>query len=123
VKDADYLHQLSFASQVRDLTWADGLHLIFETFRTWWKDLARKMDLNLVNIEDIPCIGEAIWWLTNLGREEMPDAVGIEKFDYHPEVDQSKVVQKVERLGRCLKMLRPLLLYKTPLLLPRGEIR
>jgi chromosome segregation ATPase len=33
-KAADYLHQLSFASRVRDSAWADGLHLGFETFRT-----------------------------------------------------------------------------------------
>jgi hypothetical protein len=32
-KAADYLHQLSFASRVRDSAWADGLHLEFETFR------------------------------------------------------------------------------------------
>jgi hypothetical protein len=50
-KAADYLHQLSFTSRVRDSAWADGLHLGFETFRTWWRDPARKMDLNSVNIE------------------------------------------------------------------------
>jgi hypothetical protein len=44
-KAADYLHQLSFASRVRDSAWADGLHLGFETFRTWWRDPARKMNL------------------------------------------------------------------------------
>jgi hypothetical protein len=27
VKAVDYLHQLSFASRVRDSAWADGLHL------------------------------------------------------------------------------------------------
>jgi hypothetical protein len=59
-KAADYLHQLSFASRVRDSAWADGLHLGFETFRTWWRDPARKMDLNSVNIEDIPMTKEAI---------------------------------------------------------------
>jgi hypothetical protein len=59
-KVADYLHQLSFASRVRDFAWTDGLHLGFETFRTWWRDLARKMDLNLVNIEDIPMTSGAI---------------------------------------------------------------
>jgi hypothetical protein len=84
-KAADYLHQLSFASRVRDSTWADGLHLGFETFRTWWRDPARKMDLNSVNIEDIPMTKEAIRQLISLGREEMPDAVGIDRFAYHPE--------------------------------------
>ena len=33
-KAADYLHQLSFTSRVRDLAWADSLHLGFETFKT-----------------------------------------------------------------------------------------
>jgi predicted nuclease with TOPRIM domain len=84
-KAADYLHQLSFASRVRDSAWADGLHLGFETFRTWWRDPARKMDLNSVNIEDIPMTSGAIRQLISLGREEMPDAVGIDKFDYQPE--------------------------------------
>jgi hypothetical protein len=85
-KAADYLHQLSFASRVRDSAWADGLHLGFETFKTWWRDPARKMDLNSVNIEDIPMTKEAIRQLISLGREEMPDAVGIDRFAYHPEV-------------------------------------
>jgi hypothetical protein len=84
-KAADYLHQLSFASRVRDSAWADGLHLGFETFRSWWRDPARKMDLNSVNIEDIPMTKEAIRQLISLGREEMPDAVGIDRFAYHPE--------------------------------------
>jgi hypothetical protein len=84
-KVADYLRQLSFASRVRDSAWADGIHLSFETFRTWWKDPARKMDLNLVNIEDIPMTSAAIRQLISLGQEEMPDAVGIDRFDYKPE--------------------------------------
>jgi hypothetical protein len=83
---ADYLHQLSFALRVRDSAWADGLHLGFETFRTWWRDPARKMDLNSVNIEDIPMTKEAIRQLISLGREEMPDAAGIDRFAYHPEL-------------------------------------
>jgi vacuolar-type H+-ATPase subunit I/STV1 len=77
-KATDYLHQLSFALRVRDSAWADGLHLGFETFRTWWKDPAWKMDLNSVNIEDIPMTSGAIRQLISLGREEMPDAVGID---------------------------------------------
>jgi hypothetical protein len=83
-KVADYLHQLSFASRVRDSAWADGLHLGFETFRTWWRDPAWKMDLNSVNIEDIPMMSGAIRQLISLGREEMPNAVGIDRFDYRP---------------------------------------
>jgi hypothetical protein len=37
-----------------------------------------------VNIEDIPCTGEANRRLTSLGREKMPDAPGIAEFDYYP---------------------------------------
>jgi hypothetical protein len=85
-KAADYLHQLSFASRVRDSAWADGLHLGFETLRAWWRDPARKMDLNSVNIEDIPMTKEAIRQLISLDREEMPNAVGIDRFAYRPEV-------------------------------------
>ena len=48
------------------------------------------MDLNLVNIEDIPCIGETIQRLTSLGREEIPDAAGIDEFNYNPEADHSE---------------------------------
>jgi hypothetical protein len=39
-KAVNYLHQLSFASRVRDDAWADVIHLGFETFRAWWRDLA-----------------------------------------------------------------------------------
>jgi hypothetical protein len=41
-KATDYLHQLSFALRVRDATWADGIHLGFKTFRTWWRDRPRE---------------------------------------------------------------------------------
>jgi hypothetical protein len=43
------------------------------------------MDLNLVNIEDIPMTSGAIRQIISLGREEMSDAVGIDRFDYKPE--------------------------------------
>jgi hypothetical protein len=66
-KAADYLHQLSFASRVRDAAWADEIYLGFETFRTWWRDPAQRVDLNSVNIEDIPCTNEAIRRLLSLG--------------------------------------------------------
>jgi hypothetical protein len=83
-KAADYLHQLSFASRIRHSAWADGLHLDFETFRSWWKDPSRKVDLNKLHVEDIPCTSETMRQLTNLGREEMLNAAGITVFDYHP---------------------------------------
>jgi hypothetical protein len=37
-----------------------------------------------VNIEDIPCTNEAIQRLLSFGAEEMPDAAGINEFDYRP---------------------------------------
>ena len=59
-KAADYLHQLSFTSRVRDSAWADGLHLGFETFRSWWKDPSRKVDLDKLHVKDIPCTSETM---------------------------------------------------------------
>ena len=93
-KVADYPHQLSLSSRVQDSAWADGLHLEFKTFRTWWKDPARKMDLNLIQIKDIPCTGKAIWWLTSLAQEEMLDTAGIAEFDYHPQANDSKAASE-----------------------------
>jgi hypothetical protein len=93
-KAADYLHQLSFASRVRDSAWADGLHLGFEMFRSWWKDPSHKVDLGKIHVEDIPCTSETIRRLTNLGREEMPDAAGITVFDYHPPTEDSEATQE-----------------------------
>jgi hypothetical protein len=89
-KAADYLRQLSFASRVRDAAWADGMYLGFETFRTWWKDPAQRIDLNSVNIEDIPCTGEAIRRLLSFGADEMPDAAGIHEFNYQPPVAEAE---------------------------------
>ena len=89
-KANDYLHQLSFASRVRDAAWTDGLHLRFETFRTWWKDPSQKVDLDKMHIEYVPCTSETMQRLTRLGQEEMPDAVGIVVFDYHPLTEDSE---------------------------------
>ena len=83
-KADDYLYQLSFASRVQDAAWADSLHLGFETFRTWWKDPSRKVDLDKMHVEDVPCTSETMRRLTSLGREEMPDAAGIAIFDSPP---------------------------------------
>ena len=59
-KADDYLYRLSFASRVRDATWANGLHLGFETFRTWWKDPSQKVDLDKMHVEDVPCTSETM---------------------------------------------------------------
>ena len=83
-KADNYLHPLSFASRVRDAAWADGLHLGFETFRTWWKDPSRKVDLDKIHLEDVPCTKETMRQLTSLDQQKMPDAAGIAIFDYHP---------------------------------------
>jgi hypothetical protein len=92
-KAADYLRQLSFASRVRDAAWADGMYLGFETFRTWWKDPAQRIDLNSVNIEDIPCTGEAIRRLLSFGADEMPDAARIHEFNYQPPVAEAEAAE------------------------------
>ena len=86
----DYLHQLSFASRVRDAAWVDGLHLGFETFRTWWKDPSRMVDRDKMHVENVPCTSETMRRLTSLSREEMPDAAGIAVFDYHPLTEDSE---------------------------------
>ena len=66
-KAANYLYQLSFASRVRDSAWANRLFLGFETFRASSKDTSRKIDLDLVHIDDIPYISETMRRLTSLG--------------------------------------------------------
>jgi hypothetical protein len=47
-----------------------------------------------VNIEDIPCTGETIRWLTSLGREEMPNATRIDEFNYNPEANHFEVASE-----------------------------
>jgi hypothetical protein len=121
-KATDYLHQLSFASRFWDSTWAEGLHLNFETFKTWWKDPARKIDLNRVNIKDIQCTGEAIQRLTSLSREEMPNAVGIDRFDYRPEAIQSKVVPEDGDAREAFENAEAAPAAQDPLLLLKGRL-
>jgi hypothetical protein len=57
------------------------------------------VDLNLVNIEDILCTNEAIRRLTNLGREEMPDAAGIWDFNYDPQVEDAAEDAEARRVS------------------------
>jgi hypothetical protein len=120
-KTADYLHQLSFPSRVRDATWADGIYLGFETFRTWWRDPAQKVDLNKINIEDIPCTNEAIRYLTTLGREEMPDAAGIADFDYHPPAPEPEAVPERGEVKEASGDAEAALVVQDPLLFLRGR--
>jgi hypothetical protein len=87
---------LSFASRVRDATWADKIHLRFETFRTWWRDPAQRVDLNSVNIKDIPCTKEVIRPLLSLGRKEMPNTAGIAEFDYRPALEPEAIGESGE---------------------------
>ena len=47
-----------------------------------------------MQIEDVPCTSDAIRRLTSLGQEEMPDAIGIADFDYHPLADDSEATPK-----------------------------
>jgi hypothetical protein len=123
VKAANYLHQQSFASRVRDIAWADGIHLGFETFWTWWRDPAQKVDLNQVNIEDIPCTNEAIRCLTSLGQEEMPDAIRIADFDYHPPAHDFEAVSEGGEAREASEDAEATPAGQDPLLLLRGEIR
>jgi hypothetical protein len=81
---ANYLSQLSFASWTRDFAWADGLLLGFETFQTWAKDHARKIGLDEINVEDIPCFKEAMQRLKSLGQKQKLDTIGITQFNYNP---------------------------------------
>lgn len=85
---ANYLHQLSFASYIQNLAWADKLILGFETFWTWAKDPACTINLDEVNIEDILCSDATMSQLLNLGQEKMPDAIGMREFNYDPFVDK-----------------------------------
>jgi hypothetical protein len=48
------------------------------------------VDLNLVNIEDVPATNEAIRRLISLGQEEMLDAERIRTFDYRPPALESE---------------------------------
>ena len=118
-KADDYLHQLSFVSRVRDVAWVDGLHLGFEMFRTWWKDPSRKVDLDKMLVEDVPCTSETMRQLTSLSREEMPDAAGIAVFDYHPLPRISRPPRRAHRPERRLKMPRLLPLLEIHLLFLR----
>ena len=70
---ANNLRQLSFASWVRNSAIADTLILGFDTFRTWAKDPTYSINMDEVNIEDIPCSDAAMLQLTNMGQEQMPD--------------------------------------------------
>jgi hypothetical protein len=101
----------------------DGIHLGFETFRTWWRDLTRKMDLNLVNVEDIPCTNEAIRRLTSLGREEMPDTAGIADFYYCPPAPEPEAAPKSEEPREASGNAEAAPTVQDPLSFLRGTIR
>jgi hypothetical protein len=58
------------------------------TFRTWANDLTRTMDLNEVNIKDIPCSDTSMAQLISLGQEQMPNAAGIKEFNDDPFADR-----------------------------------
>ena len=52
------------------------------------------MDLNLVQIEDIPCTSETMQQLTSLRQEEMLDVARIIDFDCHPPAEDSEAAPK-----------------------------
>jgi hypothetical protein len=121
-KADDYLHQLSFASRVQNAAWSDGLHLGFETFRTWWKDSSWKIDLDQVNVEDVPCTSETMRRMTNLSREEMPDVVGIIVFDYHPPVEDFEATLEGAPDKEAVEDDGAAPIAQDPLLFPRRSI-
>jgi wyosine [tRNA(Phe)-imidazoG37] synthetase (radical SAM superfamily) len=93
----------------------------FETFRSWWNDLAHTVDLNVMVVEDIPCFDEALEQLKSLRQEQMPDAARIKEFNYHPEESSSS--DDVEgSLTRLLSARVRLPLLSLLLLTPRGII-
>jgi hypothetical protein len=123
VKVVDYLHQLSFASRVRDAAWADRIHLKFKTFRTWWRDPTQRVDFNSVNIEDIPCTNKAIRCLLSLGREEMLDAAGIVEFDYCPLAPKPEATEGSREAKEASGNAEATPAVQDPLLLLRGISR
>jgi hypothetical protein len=56
----------------------------FETFQTWAKDPTHSINLNEVNIEDIPCSDAVMSQLMNFGQEQLFDAAGMKDFTYDP---------------------------------------
>jgi hypothetical protein len=80
---ANYLKQMSYALNIQDTAWADGIVLGFKTFHSWWNDPARTVDLNEVVIVNIPYSDEALEQIKSLGQEEMLDAAWIKEFNYH----------------------------------------
>jgi formylglycine-generating enzyme required for sulfatase activity len=119
-KATNYLHQLSFASRVRDVAWADGIYPRFETFKTWWRDPAHRVDLNSVNIEDIPCTNEAIRRLVSLGQEKMPDAVGIAEFDYRPPAPEPEVAKESGEAREASGNAKATPAVQDPIVVPQG---
>jgi hypothetical protein len=112
---------LSFASRVRDVAWADRIHLGFETFRTWWMDPAQRVDLNMVNIEDILCTNEAIRHLFSLGREEILEAVGIAEFDYHLPAPEPEAAEEGGEAREASENAEATLVVQDPLVTSQGE--
>jgi hypothetical protein len=81
------------------------------------------MDLNLMNIEDIPCTNEAIRCLISIGREKMPYDVGIVDFDYCPLAPEPETVLKGEEAREAYENAEAMPAVQDPLLLRRGNIR
>jgi hypothetical protein len=100
----------------------DGIRLGFETFRAWWRDPAQRVDLNSVNIEDIPCTAEATRRLLSLGREEMPDAAGIAKFDYRPPAPEPEAAEDDGEAREAPENVEATPTEQDPLSLLRGSV-
>jgi hypothetical protein len=92
-------------------------------FKTWWRDPARKVDLNSVNIKDIPCTNEAIHRLISLGQEEMLDAAEIADFDYHPPAPELEAAAEGEEVREASGDAKAAPIVQDPILLLRGKSR
>jgi hypothetical protein len=79
------------------------------------------VDLNSVNIEDIPCTNEAIQCLLSLGREEMPDAVGIAEFDYRLPALELEATEESREAREASGNAEATLAVQDPHVTPQGD--
>jgi hypothetical protein len=74
----------------------------------------------MVHIEDIPCMNETIRRLTSMGREEMPDAPGIDRFNYDPDVEE--VAEDAEAVESPTEDAEAITAVQDPSVDPQGGI-
>lgn len=89
-KAQDYLKQLSYVSWARDIGWARGFILGFETYQSWSQDLSRTIDLEIVDTVDCPPNEEVVAEIASFSHELMLDAQGIDMFGFNPFSDSNE---------------------------------